>query len=171
MFSEHPLSNRNADNFTDMPMRVFWRSEIFDELCALEDALFSEDPKRAPGEFADDDEEKWLAYMDDFLSKIPAEVIAVQDAALQTLPKSIFATTLRRRIRQAQSVLGPLPTPGSEHYPPAQVLPSHAVLLPWHLRQRLEYLLDFQSVPMVWIRTIQTHGEKVTAKRPQGPKR
>ncbi len=162
------LSNANPDNF-DMPMRLFWRSEVYDELCRLEDMLFPEELKRTPRDFKDDDVGKWLQFMDDFLDHIPAEVAVVSEWSDQPAMTSAFAPSLRRRIRQAQSVLGPLSNLAADHLPPEPVLPTHAVLLPWHLKQRLEYLLDYQTLPMVWIRTMGTGSEKVTAKRPPGP--
>lgn len=160
------LSNMNPDAF-EPPLQLFWRSALYDELCDLEDRIFPAPPGRAPQDRTDEDE--WIAFMDGFLSRIPPQATVLDDVAWEPLPRSAGAQALLRRLRQSQSALGQLPTPGEAHSPPGGVLPSHSVLLPMLLRRRLEYLLDFQALPMIWIRSVQTHRDRVTAKRPPRP--
>lgn len=163
MADEHPLSNMNPDDFPE-PMMARWRSAVYDELCALEDLLFPDPPKRAPQDRLSD--EAWEDFIETFMSAIPDSAETVQDVAFGSMPKTAASQALHRRIRQSQAALGPLPNHWMEVVPQTKVLPSHAVLVPLRLRPRLVMLLDHQYMPMVWTRAISTHLQKVTAERP-----
>ncbi|PIV74929.1 MAG: hypothetical protein COW55_07450 [Rhodobacteraceae bacterium CG17_big_fil_post_rev_8_21_14_2_50_65_11] len=149
------------------PLRAFWRSELYDELVALEAAVLPghEIPRREP----DIGEDEWRAFMTDFLALIPERETDIAAADLPILTGSLGARALHWRIAQGLSVLGNrlpqrIPDPGAP-----DILPSPEVLAPMQLRARLELLLATGSIPMLWLRRIDLPQRKPPRERPQRP--
>ena len=159
------LSNMNGDALPP-PLRVFWRSELFDELSKLEGALFAGHAVPRSEPFITEDE--WDAFMTGFLERVPAgdTEIAGQFAAL---PRSPGARALRWRLRQTLEAIATLPFRDAPTGLPAEILPSHEALLPMRLRERLGLLLGYGAIPMVWIRRIDVARFPAPVRRPRPP--
>jgi len=160
------LSNIDGDRLRP-PLQLFWRSELFDEIAALEDMLFPDAP--VPRRKPSCDIEEWAEIMLDLLHQIPSAANGIDRLKLAAWPSSPGGKALRWRIRQTLQALGPLPQLPSEAHPPAGVLPSHQVLLPMRLKARLERLLDFSSLPMAWVRSIDLAQMPAPQIRPERP--
>ena len=166
MPNEERLHNILATNLKP-PLRAFWRSELYDELVALEAAVLAghEMPKREP----DIGEDEWCAFMTEFLALIPEHETDIAAVDLPILPEKIGARALHWRIAQGLSVLGNrlpqrIPDPDAP-----DILPSPEVLAPMQLRARLELLLAIGSIPMVWLRRIDLPQRKPLRERPSRP--
>ncbi|ANT39875.1 hypothetical protein RGUI_0804 [Rhodovulum sp. P5] len=159
------LENRTPDSM-EPPLRLFWRSELFDELAALEDRAFPGIPM--PRAEPDIEEEEWEDVIELFLEDIPDDATGIP-GDLPPVPPALGARALRWRIRQALFALGPLPEPGTAAHPPAGILPSLAVLLPMHAKARLSLVLGCADLPMVWVRATDLTAMPAPQKRPARP--
>jgi len=161
-----PLSNMNGTGLP-APLKLFWREDLYDELVALEDKVLPGIawPTRAPTI----GEDKWGQFISDFLARIPEHETDIAGVDLPALPPSGGARALHWRIAQALSVVGGRLPQEIQGRPEANVLTSHEVLLPMQLRARLQLVLGYAAIPMVWVRSTTLAALKPARQRPQRP--
>lgn len=168
--NEFQLSNGIPPEYFDAPLRLMYRSDLFDELAQIEDAVFAgvPAPKTLPKM---DTEDEWDA-ISHVLQALPDDAFDLPSSGTAWYPPqplSPDARVFRTRIRLALSAVAEFPRKGEAAYPPGAILPSQLVLLPWRLKDRLLLLLQSQSLPMAWMRANSIPDRRLPARRPDRP--